>query len=117
MNGERYRTGAHWPVTIIEVGAGELDEQSGRREGDRLMGVAQTPGDAARITRALNAGNVLDHFGIGPDRDGSALDMQCLLGDGEGGGCAFNRSVEQGSDWTTFGQLAQIASEHVERDH
>ena len=51
---ERFRAGGHWLVTVVEVGAGP-DAGEGRRAGDRLVACAQTPEDAARIVRALNA--------------------------------------------------------------
>lgn len=51
---DRFRTGGHWPVTVIEIGNGAPTGE-GRREGDRLMACAQTPEDAARIVAALNA--------------------------------------------------------------
>lgn len=51
---ERFRTGGHWPVTVIEIGAGPEDRE-GRHVGDRLMACAQTPEDAERIVAALNA--------------------------------------------------------------
>lgn len=49
-----YRQGSHWRVTIIEVGAGP-ETGEGRREGDRLVAVAQTEQDAELIVLALNA--------------------------------------------------------------
>jgi hypothetical protein len=53
----RYRVGAHWGVTIVELGDGPMTGE-GRREGDRRIAVAQTPEDARRIVDALNAQEV-----------------------------------------------------------
>ncbi len=53
-----YRTGGHWPVTVIEVGTEPVTGE-GRREGDRLMATAQTPEDAQRIVAALNAARAI----------------------------------------------------------
>lgn len=52
----KYRVGAHWGTTIIEIDLIETPDAEGRRPSDRLVALAQTPEDAARMVRLLNTG-------------------------------------------------------------
>jgi hypothetical protein len=49
----RWRTGGHWGRTLIVEGEGEPDKR-GRRQGDRLIGVMDTPELAALVAAAVN---------------------------------------------------------------
>ena len=51
---KRYRTGAHWGVTVVEYDPREHEDEHGRRPGDRLVCMASSPEDAEYIATALN---------------------------------------------------------------
>ena len=50
----RWRVGGHWGRTIVAVGAGPPDAE-GRREGDELVGLMDTPELARMVADALNS--------------------------------------------------------------
>ena len=54
VTAERWRVGGHWGRTIVAVGTGPPDAE-GRRDGDDLVGVMDTPELARMVVAALNA--------------------------------------------------------------